>query len=504
MALRGSKRGGDLAVVALLAVLVALLLSVGPVAGTPFPPSAGPTSNAAPLRLSTSSSIPNYPTYLGDLSRNSLLSTSDSSIDVSSAATLHPLWTFESNRTIASQAIVNDGVVYVGSWNGFEYALSASTGKFLWKTYLGVVHTDSGPKECGTALGTTATATYSDGVLYVYAANSRLNALNPTTGSVLWSTSAVQVPAVGYFGWSSPLVYKGNAYVGLASQCDKPLVAAGLAEISLTSHQVIHRFNSSTPYPNGSSIWSSPALNSASNTIFITTGNPYGKLDSTYGEAIISLNATTLAREHVWKVPLAERIGDSDFGATPTLYTPAGYPALVTAANKNGYLYTWYQSNLTLLWQKKMTSSVYVDTTTEAPCCIFGVTPPASVHGKAFASTLFSINPLTGSFQWHIGLPGDAAVTYGAPMWINGVLVVNDGAHLYLVDASNGKVLYESNPGGNMDPPVSAWGSEIFVAHGENLTAYGVGSGAGDSGSAGRMPLAGVSANIVLARVRDS
>ena len=310
---------------------------------------------------------------------------------------------------------------------------------------------------------------------------------------------------MGYFGWSSPLIYKGNAYVGLASECDKPLVSAGLVEISLASHQVIHRFNSSTPYPNGSSIWSSPALNSSSDTIYITTGNPYGNLDSTYGEAIVSLNASTLALGHVWKVPLAERIRDSDFGATPTLYTPSGFPGLVTAASKNGYLYTWYQSNLTLLWQKDMTTSVYVGTTTESQGRIFGVTPDASVHGTAFESTVFSINPLTGAFHWRIGLPGDVEGTYGAPMWVNGVLLVNDGSYLYLIDASNGTILDESKPGGNMVPPVSAWGNEILVGHGRNLTAYVVGSssGGGNSGLAGGTPLGGASTDPVLARVRD-
>jgi outer membrane protein assembly factor BamB len=180
------------------------------------------------------------------------------------------------NKTIGSQTIVENGVAYFGSWNGHEYAVNASTGAARWNRSLGAVIQDIGPGECYPGLGTTATASYYNGVLYVYGANASLDALDPATGAVLWSTSAVQHPDIGYYGWSSPLLYKDDAYVGLASQCNLPSVAAGLVEISLASHQVVHRFNTSVPDPNGSRLWSSPSLDLSSNTIYITTGDPYG------------------------------------------------------------------------------------------------------------------------------------------------------------------------------------------------------------------------------------
>ena len=312
------KGGEGTAIPALLATLAVLSLSCVTLLGG-FPLlSAGLPSGVSTLRLAASSSIPNYPTYLGDVERDSELKLPQRSINVSNAVNLRALWTFGTNDTIASQAIVNTGVVFVGSWNGFEYTLNASTGALLWKTYLGVVTADTGPGKC-ISRGITSTPTYYNHVLYVYAANSSLDALNPATGAVLWSASPVPAPAFAYYGWSSPLIYDGAAYVGLASQCDLPLVAAGLAEISLASHKVIHSFNSSVPYPNGSSVWSSPSLSVSTNTIYITTGNPYEALDSTYGEAVVSLNATTLTPKSEWKVPLSEREGDTDFGATPIL-----------------------------------------------------------------------------------------------------------------------------------------------------------------------------------------
>lgn len=428
--------------------------------------------SASSVLLGPVGTAPSYPTYLGNVERDGELSYAGSSINVSSAPDLHSLWTFNTNRTVASQAIVQSGVAYVGAWNGFEYALNASTGSLLWKTYLGIVNADTGPGKCGEVLGVTSTATYSNNTLYVYGGNSTFYALDPATGSVRWSTNLAGPQSYGYYGWSSPLIFGGAAYVGLSSQCDLPLVPAGLDEVSLTSHAVVHRFNTSVPNSIGGSIWSSPALNPASNTIYITTGNPPGTNKSTYGESIVSLNASTLTPDYSWQILASTRGADSDFGATPTLYQLSDHASLVTAGNKNGYLYTWYQSNLTLLWSKKVTQGVYVDTTAEMNGHLFGVTPTAYIGAKKYNSTVFSINPINGKYLWRTGLPGKVSFTYGAPIWVNGVLVVNDGSYLVALDAFNGTILYRSQLGGAMVPPPSVWGSELLVGHGDNLTAY--------------------------------
>jgi hypothetical protein len=266
----------------------------------------------------------------------------------------------------------------------------------------------------------------------------------------------------------------------------------------------VHRLNTSSPNPSGGSIWSAPALNASSNTVFITTGNPLGRLNSTYGESIVSLNASTLSPDSQWTVPPSEIGVDSDFGTTPTLYNLTGHPALVSAGNKNGYLYTWFQSNLTLVWQKKVTHGTYAETTTEMNGHLFGATPQAYIGPREYNSTLFSINPLDGSYLWRTGLPGRVGFTYGAPIWINGVLVVNDGSYLVLVDAFNGKILYESELAGGMVPPISAWGSEVLVGHGDDLTAFAVGSPENYArDSLVRTAPGGSPIEPLLARVRD-
>jgi outer membrane protein assembly factor BamB len=497
------RRGVRVEWVVFFALLTIVSATVAAVVGGAGRPSSSTEAAAGAPTSAILPVSPNYPTYLGNSQRDNEVDFAGSSLNVNSASALHPLWSFVTNGSIGSQAIVEDGVAYLGGENGYEYALNATSGSLLWKDYFGVVSQDTGPKACGAVRGITSTATYAKGTLYVYGGNSTVYAVDPSTGAVRWSLGLIPGSTFGYYAWSSPLVYNGNVYLGVSSQCDLPLVPAGLVEVSLSSHLVLHRFNTSTPDPNGTSIWSSPSVAAASNTIYITTGNPYQGLSSQYGESIVSLNATTLAPLSQWKVPSSETGFDTDFGATPDLYSVAGHPALVSAPDKNGWLYTWYQSNLTLVWQKKMTSESFLATTTEMNGHLFGVTPAGTLGTKKFNSTVFSIDPLTGKVLWRIGETGQVGGTYGAPLWINGVLVVNDGSRLLALDAFNGKTLYSSAPVGGMVGPISVWGSEILVGHGDELTAYIAGaSGAPTDGRlAGGPAIPGPENEPMLSRV---
>ncbi len=56
------------------------------------------------------------------------------------------------------------GVVYVGSWDGYEYALDATTGRMKWKTFLGITNV---PGCYPPAAGITSGTAVQNGVVYV-------------------------------------------------------------------------------------------------------------------------------------------------------------------------------------------------------------------------------------------------------------------------------------------------------------------------------------------------
>src|SRR6266550_1711643 len=68
--------------------------------------------------------------------RSNLLHTfsnSASRINPSNVGQLEPRWTFSTTDAISASPTVVDGALYVGSWDGFFYAINVRSGKLLWK-----------------------------------------------------------------------------------------------------------------------------------------------------------------------------------------------------------------------------------------------------------------------------------------------------------------------------------------------------------------------------------
>jgi len=110
-----------------------------------------PVSTAATLSLPRTGS--DWPMYLHDTQRTS--STDEAILSPDNVGQLIKGWSFQTGGGIAASATVAAGTVYVGSWDGNEYALDELTGALKWKTYLGRTIAD---KCYPTSLGITSSA----------------------------------------------------------------------------------------------------------------------------------------------------------------------------------------------------------------------------------------------------------------------------------------------------------------------------------------------------------
>src|SRR5881628_3866882 len=72
-----------------------------------------------------------WPMYGRDLRHS--FSNSDSLINTGNVVTLLPGWDFTTGDAVSASPAVVDGVVYIGSWDGFFYALNAMTGALKWQ-----------------------------------------------------------------------------------------------------------------------------------------------------------------------------------------------------------------------------------------------------------------------------------------------------------------------------------------------------------------------------------
>jgi outer membrane protein assembly factor BamB len=417
---------------------------------------ASPSSPSAPLISSgstyggTGPPNPDWVTYLGNVERTSN-STNQSWLTPKTAPNLVLAWKVATGDPIVSSATVADGLAYFGSWNGSEIAVNASTGATVWTRFLGLDKSDPtcpgfpGISSAPTVEGTTL---YLGGNNATGGANATWYALNALTGQILWSIPIGNL-SMGYYNWASPLVYDGFAFVGIASNCDKPLVQAGLDQINLTTHAVM-TFHTTPLYKGayeiGASIWSSPSVDPNNNTVFVTTGNPppTTKVPEPYSESIIALNATTLAVESHWQVPSTERVGDGDFGAGATVLAHAGPhgSTLVVAGNKNGYEYAWNASNVALgpLWRidTKTAGQSLLTPASYGGGRIYFSTPSTKLKGVSVLGSVWAVDPVTGHVFWNHSLPGKAI---GAPLYLNGLLVVPGGNKLEFFNATSGKLL---------------------------------------------------------------
>ena len=73
----------------------------------------------------------NWAMYGANLSHT--FSNPDSRINPSKVASLHLAWTFPTGDAVSASPTVVEGVVYVGSWDGYFYALHATSGSLKWK-----------------------------------------------------------------------------------------------------------------------------------------------------------------------------------------------------------------------------------------------------------------------------------------------------------------------------------------------------------------------------------
>src|SRR6266404_6373951 len=82
-----------------------------------------------------------WPMFLQNQARTA--ATTDPKLSVSTAATLKLKFSYLTGGPIATSVSIVGTTAYVGTWDGYEYAINTSTGSLIWKTFIGTT-TDPG------------------------------------------------------------------------------------------------------------------------------------------------------------------------------------------------------------------------------------------------------------------------------------------------------------------------------------------------------------------------
>jgi polyvinyl alcohol dehydrogenase (cytochrome) len=234
----------------------------------------------------------------------------------------------------------------------------------------------------------------------------------------------------------------------------------------------------------GGGIWSSPAVDPADGSIYVTTGTPSGC--NTPGEmapSIVKLRASDLSLVSSWTVPQsAQQFGDADFGATPTLFTATinGVSrSLVGALNKNGIFYAWDRGNLAAgpVWQSTVAdpsgSPRSIASAAWDGTRLYVAAGGTTINGTSYYGNISALDPATGAFLWRTGVTGfmSAGITV-----VPGVLIEPYGAggNLLFLNTATGAQLRRISMKNRADGEATVSNGIVYVSDDKgNLIALG-------------------------------
>jgi outer membrane protein assembly factor BamB len=359
---------------------------------------------------------------------------------------------------------------------GSVFALDARTGDVVWRTELGAVRLKCQQLPKG-SYGATGATTYDPSTQTLYAASTnQLWALDVRTGKPQtgWPVALPFDPAQLHV-WGALSQLGSSVYVPTASYCDRPPYQGGVIRVDLASHAVSAWY----PVPaaggaGGGSVWGwgGVAVDPKTGQVWAATGNAIpgpGVADDNAGDADALVQLTpdlgeTIAVSKPANIPGA---GDYDFGATPVLFRPAGCPALVAAANKDGDLYLWRRDQLA--------HGPYQAIALAFPAGLFGVpawnaaagmlylTTTQGYHGYSSGLQAFRVTAGTCRLR-HLWTRGLGGTLDSAPTIANDTISVTTGTgHLRVFDAVTGVQLANFALGLPMFVPPLAIGGDLAV-----------------------------------------
>ena len=374
--------------------------------------------------------IPNddWPMYGHDLQHT--FSKPDSPINPNNVSNLEHVWSFSTGDAVSASPSIVKGIVYVGAWDGFFYALDAHDGSLVWKFQVDCQNTVAPvPPQCLAPGQTPPDRFFTDGGLITssaavvsdrvyFAAGKTFYSLNARDGALLWKrvicgnpddpncVSDVKDPTQIF---SSPAVFDGSVFIGWTAgavgyrggfmaldaetgeirwrfEVDPLLDARGVPV--LTDGRVAGGINRGC-----GTVWSSAAIDVDNNLVFFGTGDCNNDVAPPYHDAVIALETKTGQIRWAFRPPEnGKHLCDVDFGASPNVIDSGGRQ-FVGIGGKDGTYYVLdrltHNPSGSLVWSKNVvfggSSGGFIGTAAFDGWAIFSATSIGD--GNPFAQT---------------------------------------------------------------------------------------------------------------------
>jgi polyvinyl alcohol dehydrogenase (cytochrome) len=391
--------------------------------------------------------------------------------------------------------VIADGCLFMASTSGWVFAVNADTGKKVWATQV---------DKDGASI--TSSAFVGDGQVFVAVGRTGkpyVASLDERTGAVNWTTVIDKQDGGETYG--SPMVVDGVLFEG---------VSGGSAELSDETERYAFQgayvlietrgphagkilkkvYTVQKPAKNakqgGATVWSTPAIDPATRTAYVGTGNPFHpQTDAKHADAVLKIDLNRQSKNFgeiidvydgtpeeyqgaaenmpCYDIPgnpapyYPQGLGacgdlDLDFGASPNLIREPNGRVLVGAGQKSGVYHVIDTKTMKGVWQ----------TPVGPPSAVGGIVGSTAYDGKSI------FGPITvGGYLWSL----DRAS--GLPKWLE---PTGDGAHWGdPVSTANG-VVYSVGLTGFLDAYDAATGAPLLhhpmgadVAFGDVAASWG-------------------------------
>ncbi len=387
-----------------------------------------------------------------------------------------------SNAIISDAPAVVNNVMYYGDWTGNFYAKNVKDGSTIWVRNLGVMTppaaNNCNPPSLGTVSSPSVRTITVNGIntpiVFIAGADGNMYALKASDGSILWKTF-LATQSKGELLWDSPLEANGSVYVGVASLGDCPLVQGKIYKLDWRFGTIQATAKLVPDGCVGAGSWGSPTFDQANNKLYVSTGTQdnschfNGSLHyvEPYALALVELDGSSLNILGTFRIPTSEQGPDSDFGVSPALATATinGVSTqVVEVANKNGHAYIFKRDAINAGPIQDLTLAPGGGGT--CPDCSMGtissgVTGGSIIYqamgmcntaktsncaGTGFNTIIFAINPSDGSIVWKTPVPKQVVST---PILLKDTLIVFVGNSVEVLNRNTGKPITTITPPGS-------------------------------------------------------
>lgn len=505
---------------------VSLSLALG-VAALVHSPLALPASSQQASATITQTTSYGWPFWGGDLS-NTHSSPNETTISPANAAKLHTKWVFATLGNVSATPTLSNNALYITDWGGGVYRLRADTGKPVWSRTMASYTGDS------KSVSRSSPAIANGRIIIGDKHSGTLLAINETNGDLLWKVVIEPLPAAHIT--NSPVIANGVAYVGVSSG-EESIAASNpnyvlsfrgsIQAVNISTGQVLWKTYTVPDGYTGGAVWGSNfVVDAARGSLYVTTGNNYSVpsdvssclmnaksvsqqlacLDPTdYIDSVLALDLKT--GKVKWSdrlqgadtytdscdssggIPCPNPTGpDDDFGSSPTLIKLSS-KQILGVVQKSGVFWGLNPATGAVIYKKQVGPSgvqwgtatddqrVYVPIEDEGHTTYTLQPSGATWNGGSWAA----LNPATGAILWQTKVPGTdpnmpsyPAGTFSAVSVANGVVFGGSMAgYMVALNAATGKILWKFQSGGTVACGPAIVNGVVYWGSGYNRVAGG-------------------------------